>query len=1186
MPTTTDPLTSDPHVRTPTESSARIVLFVLGADGGVTSWSAGAEQLTGLSGGEMAGRPFSGIFPADDSRSVLQRARVEGHYAGEGRLVRKDGAALPVAVTVTSLLDQPGAHAGFAVAVRAAGERPCDEDTRGDSLRVCEVRYRALFEHTQVGVVVADADSVYTDANPSACRMLGYTRDELVGLHASDITAPQEVGQIAPALGEIHARSGHRREWLFRRKDGSVFPADVIATRVPDGTLLGMIRDLSDRQRADEYRERLAAIVESSRDAIVGTDLDGVVVSWNAGAEVLFGCPAAEILGTPIARLIPEEARGQEAFVLDQLRRGESVEPFETLRRTADGRLIDVSVSASPVQDAGGRVVGGARIVRDVTALKQREREVARLSRLYAALSQINHAIVWTPGRDGLFRKVCRALVEHGGFRMAWVGWLDPDTQRIVPVAECGDEGGYLRTIQVYADERPGGSEPSGTAFRSGRPVLCNDSLKDPATGPWRAEFERRGFRSSAAFPVRVSGRVAGVLSVYAARAEFFRDKEVALLEEAAADLSFALDNFDRDDEKRRAERTLRSEKQFSDTMIESMPGILYFYDRNGRFLRWNRNFETVSGYSGTEIARMHPTDFFTGADRTRVEQRIAQVFDLAESSIEALFVARDGTATPYFFTGRRVQYEGQPCLVGVGIDISDRRRAEARVAESERKYRELVENANSIILRWTPEGRVTFLNEFGQRFFGYAAEEIVGRHVTGTIVPPAESGGRDLRRLMDELCADPQAYEQNVNENMRRTGERVWIAWTNRVVRDAAGRAAEFLSVGTDITERRRAEAALREAELRFHTLFEQTPAGVVVVDPDTAAVVECNEQAARQLGYSVREFCRLGIADIEANDTPEQIRERVGRLLAEGQVQFETRHRTRAGEVRDVLVSGRLVDLSGRRLIHCVFFDVTERKQAEAEREMRHRAEAADRIKSAFLATMSHELRTPLNSIIGFTGIILQGLAGPLNDEQGKQLAMVRTSARHLLALVNDVLDISKIEAGQLEVAREPFDVGRSVAKALALVAPQATAKGLELRHRVSPAVGTAVGDERRFEQILLNLLSNAVKFTDRGEVVMAVEPVAEYRPPGAGSPRPAVVVRVSDTGPGIKPGDLVHLFQPFRQVDSGLARSHDGTGLGLAICHRLAGLMGGEIGVASEWGRGSTFSVTLPLHGPVNT
>lgn len=930
---------------------------------------------------------------------------------------------------------------------------------------------------------------------------------------------------------------------------------------------------------ADSFR-LLVAIVESSPDAIIGLDLQGLVTSWNPGAQAMFGYVADEMKGTPITRLSPDDRLEEENLIREKLRRGERVELVETLRQTKDGRLIDVSVTVAAIRDTSGQSVGAAMIARDITGLKEREREIARLSRLYSALSQVNHAIVLTTTRDELFRKVCRALVEKGGFQMAWISWHDPETHRLVPVAECGDENGYLHSIQVYADDRPEGRGPSGTVFRSGRPYICNDTLADPLLLLRRDEYDRRGHLASAVFPIRVKGQMQGTLSVYADKRGFFHDKEIALLEEAAVDVSFALDNFARDEERRQMEQRLRDEKQFSEMMLESLPGIQYFYDGQGRFLRWSRTFETVSGYSGEEIKGMHPLQFFTGEDRARVAERITEVFAKGESSVEAAFVGKAGLATPYFFTGRRVDYAGEACLVGMGIDISDRRRAEESLAESERKYRELVENANSIILRWNSEGRITFLNEFGQRFFGYPAAEIIGRHVAGTIVPPTESGGRDLPRLMDEICAAPEAFETNINENMRRNGERVWIAWTNRVVRDNQGEVVEILSIGTDITQRRRAETALREAELRFHTLFEQTPVGVVVVDPESTALIECNEQAARQLGYTVKELCELGLPHIEALESREDVRGHVEKILREGADQFETKHRTRSGEMRDVLVSARLLELTGRKVIHGVFLDITERKRVEIEREKRYHAEAADRIKSAFLATMSHELRTPLNSIIGFTSIILQGLAGPLNAEQTKQLEMVRGSARHLLALVNDVLDISKIEAGQLEVARQPFDVRRSINKVLSLVKPQAQAKQLEMRVGLPAELGELVSDERRFEQILLNLLSNAIKFTERGEIGLGVERVADFKLPGAASGEDALRVWVSDTGMGIKPEDLPTLFQPFRQIDSGLARNHEGTGLGLAICRRLAALMRGEITAQSEWGKGSTFSVTLPL------
>lgn len=243
-----------------------------------------------------------------------------------------------------------------------------------------------------------------------------------------------------------------------------------------------------------------------------------------------------------------------------------------------------------------------------------------------------------------------------------------------------------------------------------------------------------------------------------------------------------------------------------------------------------------------------------------------------------------------------------------------------------------------------------------------------------------------------------------------------------------------------------------------------------------------------------------------------------------------------------------------------------ITDRT-AELDAAMKE-AQAADQIKSSFLATMSHELRTPLNSIIGFTGIMLQGLAGPLNAEQQKQMTMVQNSSRHLLALINDVLDISKIEAGQLELSIASFDLRASIEKVVNTVAPLADAKGIEIRVDVADDVGAVTTDQRRFEQVILNLLNNAVKFTEEGRVQISCRIENDQ-----------YFLSFTDTGIGMRPEELPSLFQPFHQIDASLTRKHEGTGLGLSICKRIMDAMGGSILVDSEWGVGSTFAVRLP-------
>jgi signal transduction histidine kinase len=236
------------------------------------------------------------------------------------------------------------------------------------------------------------------------------------------------------------------------------------------------------------------------------------------------------------------------------------------------------------------------------------------------------------------------------------------------------------------------------------------------------------------------------------------------------------------------------------------------------------------------------------------------------------------------------------------------------------------------------------------------------------------------------------------------------------------------------------------------------------------------------------------------------------------------------------------------------------------------KERAERADTVKSSFLSMMSHELRTPLNSILGFTDVILQRYSGPLTPEQERQLGIVRDSSMHLLALINDVLDISRIEAGQLRLEIGPVDLPDLLRRRMQAFEAQASAKGLALECRIAAGVGVIRSDAKRIAQIVTNLLSNAVKFTEQGRVTL------EARAIGHG-----VEIEVGDTGHGIAADELPLLFTAFEQLATTRLGNKDGTGLGLAISRHLARALGGDILVASALGKGSQFTVHLPLAAP---
>ena len=460
--------------------------------------------------------------------------------------------------------------------------------------------------------------------------------------------------------------------------------------------------------------------------------------------------------------------------------------------------------------------------------------------------------------------------------------------------------------------------------------------------------------------------------------------------------------------------------------------------------------------------------------------------------------------------------------------------------------------------------GRILEISRVSSALSGVPRDLVVGRLIQETY-PDA----MDVVELMaTDAIAEPHTVPPRAIRHP--DGTVTWYRTDISPWRDETGEIGGVICVSQNITAEQRALDELSRAQTLLDAVFESIPLLVSVQDRDTGAYVRVNRAVEECIGKPRDEVVGRGP---EANIDADAIQRRlahVDQVEATGAtLSSEEEISDRHGQTRTLFVRRQLIsDQSGRRHILSVGEDITERKRADAALKAAvAEAEAGNKAKSVFLATMSHEIRTPLNGVLGMAQAMARD---DLSSVQRERLEVVRRSGEALLAILGDVLDLSKIEAGKLELEEIEFDLAEMAEGAAGAFSGLAAAKGLEFKTDVSLAAGTYRGDPGRLRQILSNLLANAVKFTEKGWVGLTAAPAGEG----------TVEFTVFDTGPGIPPEALGRLFQKFVQVDSSTTRRFGGTGLGLAICRELAELMGGSIRAESDYGLGARFVLTLPL------
>ena len=626
--------------------------------------------------------------------------------------------------------------------------------------------------------------------------------------------------------------------------------------------------------------------------------------------------------------------------------------------------------------------------------------------------------------------------------------------------------------------------------------------------------------------------------------------------------------------ERKRAEAALReSEERYRRLMDEMLEGC-QILDRDWRYVYVNATAARYGRTTPEALLGKRIMDEYPGIESTPLFEVLHECMEQRQARyIENEFSFGDGTSGWF-------SLNVQPVAEGVfilALDITERKQAEAALRESEERYRLLAEHSADWIFWIGPDGRHVYDSPACLAITGYAAEEFQAD--PGLLQRLIHEDDRELYRLHREHIASV-GREHLSFRLTRRDGVERWLVHSCRTVRDSQGVLLGSQGTNRDVTERKLAADALRESEERFRTVVETAPEAIFIQAGGRFAYL--NSMAQTLFGIDrAEELLNRPVVEQFHPDCRDMVRERIARLNRDRQPVpvIVERIVRQDGCVVDVEVSA--VPFTYREQNGALVFvrDITDRLAVEkALVAAKDAAEAANRAKSEFLANMSHEIRTPMNGILGM-GQLLRFT--DLSGEQQEYLDNIDLSAANLLAIITDILDLSKIEAGKMSIENQCFRFRQIVGDAVAIQASRFDQKNLALEVSIDPALPEELcGDALRYKQILINLLGNAAKFTEKGSVTVNVSARE-----GEGDVV-HVVLSVRDTGVGIEAEALERVFLPFEQADTSVTRRFGGTGLGLTLCQRLAAMLGGGIRVESEPGLGSEFTLTVPFRRAAGT
>lgn len=608
------------------------------------------------------------------------------------------------------------------------------------------------------------------------------------------------------------------------------------------------------------------------------------------------------------------------------------------------------------------------------------------------------------------------------------------------------------------------------------------------------------------------------------------------------------------------AEELQRASSLYARSLIEASLDPLVTISPEGKITDVNRASVEVAGLPREQLIGADFSNYFTEPEKAREGYKKV----LSEGFVRdyPLAIRHSSGKITYVLYNASVYKDDKGNVLGVfaaARDITERTRAEERQRVASAYARSLIEASLDPLVTISPDGKITDVNQATELVTGIPRQRLIGADFSGYFTEP-EKALEGYRRVFS------QGYVRDYPLAIRHVqGKITDVLYNGSVYKNDIGDVLGVFAAARDITQQKMAQELQRASSVYARSLIEASLDPLVTISPE-GKITDVNDASVEVTGVGREQLIGTDFSDYFTE--PEKARQGYKRVLSEGFVRdYPLSIRHTSGKVTDVLYNASVYrDDKGKVLgVFAAARDITERKRFEQS------LQKANQMKSEFLANMSHELRTPLNGIIGFSEFLIDEKPGELNVKQKEYLNDVLNSGRHLLQLINDVLDLAKVEAGKMELNIERFSLQNTINEVASVISPTVKKKNLSFRIDVAMADDTFQSDQQKFKQILYNLLSNAVKFTDEKG---AVEVLARQLD------KKWVELKVRDTGIGIKLEDQGKLFVEFQQLDAGADRQYQGTGLGLALTKRIVELLKGRIEVESEPGKGTTFTIVLPM------